>query len=229
MKWLVAAATLLLVTGGAQAAATQSLSELQQAAVQAVRKAAPPDARVVADAEPLDPRLRLAACPGKLDVQVPDLGRGAARVSVSISCPLGPGWSLRVPVRVQLFRKVLVTTRPLARGDVPGAGDVRPEERDVARLGYGYIVDVAQLQGRHLRRPLSVGTVITPGMLTAREVVQRGQKVSLVASADGILVRAEGVALQAGDRGDVVTVRSLSCDCVVQGRVRAPGIVDAMP
>lgn len=229
MKWWAAAASVLLISVGAHAAGPQSLAQLQQAAVQAVRQAAPPDARVVAEAEPLDPRLRLPACIGKLDVQAPDLGRGASRVSVPVSCPGGAGWSLRVPVRVQLFRKVLVSSRPLARGDVPGAGDVRSEELDVARLGYGYIVDPAQLQGRHLRRPLTAGTVITPGMLTAREVVQRGQQVSLVASTAGILVRATGVALQAGDRGDIVRVRSLSCDCVVQGRVRAPGIVDAVP
>jgi flagella basal body P-ring formation protein FlgA len=230
MKWpAVAAAGLLLVVGVAQGAALQSLPELQAAAVQAVRQAAPAGARVVAEAEALDPRLRLPACPGKLDAEAPDLGKGAARVSVSVSCAAGPDWSLRVPVRVQLFRQVLVSSRPLARGDVLGVGDVHPEERDVARLGYGYIADPAQLQGRHLRRPLIAGTVITPGVLSPREVVQRGQQVSLVASTDGILVRAAGVALQTGDRGDLVRVRSLSCDCVVQGRIRAPGIVDAMP
>jgi flagella basal body P-ring formation protein FlgA len=146
-----------------------------------------------------------------------------------VSCTAGADRNQRVPVRVQLFRKVRVSSRALARGDALGAGDVRSEERDVTRLGYGYIVDPSQLQGRHLRRPLTAGTVLTPGMLTPREVVQRGQQVSLIASTDGILVRAAGVALQAGDRGDLVRVRSLSCDCVVQGRIRAPGIVDAMP
>lgn len=229
VKWLGAIATMLLVAGGAHAAALQSLPALQAAAVQAVRQAALRGTRVVADAEPLDPRLRLPACPGKLEVQAPDLGRGSARVSVSVSCPEGPVWTLRVPVRVQLFRQVLVSSRVLARGDVLGAGDVRAEERDVARLGYGYIVDAAQLRGRHLRRPLNAGMVITPGMLTEREVVQRGQQVRLVAGMEGILVRAGGIALQAGDRGDLVRVRSLSCGCVVQGRVRGPGIVDAMP
>ncbi len=229
MKWLAAAATMLLTAGGVHAAALQSLGQLQAVAVQAVRQAAPAAARVVAEAEPLDSRLRLPACPGKLDVQAPDLRRGAARVSVSVSCTAGQEWSVRVPVRVQLFRQVLVSSRALARGDVLGPGDVHPEERDVARLGYGFVADPAQLQGRHLRRPLNPGSVITPGMLTPREVVQRGQQVSLVAHTDGILVQAAGVALQAGDRGDLVRVRSLSCDCVVQGRVRAPGIVDAMP
>lgn len=229
MKRLVAAAMMLLAAGGAHATALQSLAALQAAAVRAVRQAAPADARVVAEAEPLDSRLRLPACPGTLDAQAPDLRRGAARVSVPVSCAAGQGWSLRVPVRVQLFRQVLVSSRALARGDVLGAGDVRREERDVARLGYGFVVDPAQVQGRHLRRPLDAGTVITPGMLSAREVVQRGQQVSVEARTDGILVQAAGVALEAGDRGDIVRVRSLSCGCVVQGRVRAPGIVEAMP
>ncbi|MGH8214403.1 MAG: flagellar basal body P-ring formation chaperone FlgA [Rhodanobacteraceae bacterium] len=230
MKWMIAAATVLIaIAGAAHAAAVQPLTELQAVAVKAVRQAAPADTRIVAEADPLDPRLRLPACSGELQAQAPDLGRGASRVSVTVSCKAGQGWTVRVPVRVQMFREVLVSSRALARGDVLGAGDVHAEERDVARLGYGYVVDQAQLYGRHLRRPLGAGTVLTPGMLTAREVVQRGQQVSLVARMDGILVRAGGVALQAGDRGDLVRVRSLSCDCVVQGKVRDPGIVETLP
>jgi flagella basal body P-ring formation protein FlgA len=228
MKWLVAAATLLMAAG-LQAGVLQPLDALQASAVEAVHQAAPEGARVVAKADALDPRLRLPACTGALQAQAPDLGRGASRVSVQVSCTTGQSWSVRVPVRVQLFRKVLVSSHSLARGDVIGAGDVHAEELDVARLGYGYTVDPKQLYGRHLRRALTAGSVITPGMLAAREVVQRGQQVRLVVDAGSIQVRAEGLALEAGDRGDVVRVRSLSCHCVVQGRVDAPGVVEALP
>lgn len=223
------AAVLLLVAGAACAGAEQSLQDLQAAAVKAVQQAAPADARVVAEAENLDPRLRLPACTGALQARSPDLRHGAARVSVPVACAAGQNWNVRVQVRVQMFRKVLVSSRGLARGDVIGAGDVHVEERDVARLGYGYMVDAADLAGRHLRRPLAIGTVITPGMLAAREVVQRGQQVNLVAKLDDILVRASGIALEAGDRGDLIRVKSLSCGCVVQGKVRDPGIVDTLP
>ena len=230
MKRMMAAVTVLIAMGGgAHAAAVQPLPDLQAAALQAVRQAAPDDARIVAEAEPLDPRLRLPACSGELQAEAPDLDRGSARVSIAVSCAAGQSWTVRVPVHVQMFRKVLVSSRALARGDVLGAGDVHAEERDVARLGYGYLAESAQSYGRRLRRPLGAGTVLTPGMLTAREVVQRGQQVSLVAQMDGILVRAGGVALQAGDRGDLVQVRSLSCDCVVQGKVRDPGVVETLP
>ena len=230
MKRMSALATILLVVvGSAHAAAAQSLQDLQAAAVQAVRQAAPGDARVVATAENLDPRLRLPACGGDLQAQAPDLRRSSARVSVPVSCTTGQGWNVRVQVRVQVFRDVLVSSRGLARGDVVGNGDVHPEERDVAQLGYGYMVDAPDLVGRRLRRPLAAGTVVTPGMLAPREVVQRGQQVSLVAHLDDILVRAGGVALEAGDRGDLIRVKSLSCQCVVQGKVSAPGVVDTLP
>lgn len=230
MKALVATAMLMLSAAGtAHAAAVQPLQALQSTAVQAVRAAAPADARVVAAAENLDPRLRLPACAGALRAQAPDLRQGASRVSVPVSCAAGQSWNVRVQVRVQMFRKVLVSSHGLARGDVVGNGDVHAEERDVARLGYGYMVDAGQLYGRHLRRALAAGTVITPGMLAPREVVRRGQQVNLVARLDDILVRAGGVALEAGDRGDLIKVRSLSCGCVVQGKVQAPGIVDTLP
>ncbi|HET7269336.1 MAG TPA: flagellar basal body P-ring formation chaperone FlgA [Rhodanobacteraceae bacterium] len=225
----VSAVMLLFVAGGVQAVTRQPLGTLQSAAVEAVRQAAPTGTRVVAEANELDPRLRLPACAGALQAQAPDLGRGASRVSVQVSCSAGQSWSVRVPVRVQLFRKVLVSSHGLARGDVIGAGDVHAEEYDVARLGYGYLVDPAKLSGRRLRRALTTDTVITPGMLAPREVVRRGQQVRLVVDAGSIQVSAAGIALQAGDRGDLVRVKSLSCQCEVQGRVDAPGVVGVLP
>lgn len=230
VRWMAAIAVLLLgLAATAQAGAVQSLAALQKTAVHAVRQAAPSDARVVVKAGELDPRLRLPACTGKLQAQAPDLGRGSSRLTVPVSCTSGPNWSVRVPVHVQMFRKVLVTSHALARNEVVGAGDVHGEERDVARLGYGYVVDASQLYGRQLRRALGADTVITPGMLMPREVVKRGQQVSLVARLDHIVVRASGIALQAGDRGELVRVRSLSCKCVVQGKVQAPGVVETLP
>lgn len=228
MKIFVAAAALLIATG-AQAAAVQPLAALQSAAVEAVQQAAPTGTRVVASAGQLDPRLRLPACAGALQTQVPQLDRGSAQVAVQVSCTAEQGWNIRVPVHVQLFRQVLVSSQGLARGDVLNTGDVHLQEMDVTRLGYGYLADPDDAYGRQLRRPVNADTVLTPGMLAPREVVKRGQQVRLVVDAGSIQVRAEGVALQAGDRGDLVRVKSLSCQCVVQGKVDAPGVVAVEP
>lgn len=228
MRWAVALA-ILLMAAGVRAGALQSLDAFQSAAVQAVHRAAPAGTRIVASADGLDSRLRLPACAGALQAQAPNLDRGSSRLAVQVSCTVGQSWSVRVPVRVQLFRDVLVSSHALARDDVIGADDVHAEKLDVAKLGYGYLVDPKRLYGRRLKRALTADTVITPGMLAPREVVQRGQQVRLVVQTGSIQVRAEGLALEAGDRGDLVRVRSLSCRCVVQGRVDAPGVVEALP
>lgn len=144
-----------------------------------------------------------------------------------MSCPSGA--SVQVPVKLQLFRAVLVTTRPLQRGDGVSAGDVRSEERDIARLGYGYLDQLNDLAGRLLSRPLGVGSVLTPGAFGARQAVRPGDHVQMVARINGIEVRATGVALGGGDTGARLRVRNDSSGRAVDAMVQGPGMVEALP
>jgi flagella basal body P-ring formation protein FlgA len=124
---------------------------------------------------------------------------------------------------------VLVTTRPLARGDGLGAADVRAEERDVASLAYGYVASLDQVSGRALARPLNAGTVLTPGMLAGRQAVRVGDAVSMEASVDGVVIHADGVAMGAGDAGARVKVRNASSGKILDAVVSGPGSVAVLP
>jgi flagella basal body P-ring formation protein FlgA len=223
------AALALLGMGGARAATVQSLATLEQTAVQAVRDAAPTGARVVAHAGTLDPRLRLPACSQPPLAHAPSLGRAPSRLSIAVSCPTGPGWTVRVPVQVEIYRKVAVADHALTRGDAIAPGDIQLEERNVVRLGYGYIVNPSQLVGRSVRRSVTRGTAITPAMLKPRELVHRGQPVSVIATVGQVEVRTTGVALATGKLGAVIRVRSDGCHCVVQGKVQSDGTIAALP
>lgn len=222
--WLI----LILLAQPAIAGRVQSLSSIRAAAVAAVRRQAPSDARLVASAEPLDARLRLAACASPLHAS---LAAGALRSgnSVEVRCAGPHPWALRVGVAVKLYRKVLVTTRPLARHDRIAPGDVARVEKDVARQGYGYVSSLGQVQGRAVRRPLRAGTVLAPGMLAHRQLVKRGDRVMLDAGSGMVQVRAAGVALDGGDRGDRVAVRSSSSGRTVQAQVTGAGTVQVLP
>ncbi|KJV36272.1 flagellar basal body P-ring formation chaperone FlgA [Luteibacter yeojuensis] len=212
------------------AAAGQSLEAIRSSAVAWLQQNRTlPGARMVAEADPLDSRLRLADCGAPLDVSLPGNRPLGARVSVVVHCPVPGGWTARVPVRVQMFTNVLVTTRPLARGDGLGAGDVRAEERDVASLAYGYVAGLDQIDGRALARPLNAGTVLTPGMLAGRQAVRVGDAVSMEASVDGVVIRADGVAMGAGDAGARVKVRNASSGKILDAVVSGPGAVAVLP
>jgi len=188
-----------------------------------------PDSRVLAQALPLDPRLRLAPCALPLRVALADAIRPAPRLSVPVHCPQQGGWTVRVQVQLQLFHPVLVTRRPLLRGDGLRPADVQAEERDVTRLGYGYLDNIDQVAGRTLARALPEGSVLTPAALGGRRMVRAGDRVQMVARLGDIVVRADGVALGSGDNGARLRVRNESSGKVVDAMVHAPGVVLALP
>jgi flagella basal body P-ring formation protein FlgA len=229
MLWLGAAWSGNAHADGASAA-TQSLDSVRAAAEQAVREHyALPGSRVVVSSAPLDLRLQLAACREPLRAVIPPYATASSRMTVRVQCPQDGGWTVRVPLKLQLFRSVLVASRPLQRGDGLSAADVRAEEQDVTRLGYGYIENLGQAAGRTLARSLARGSVLSPGALGGRRMVRAGDHVEMVARLDGIEVRAAGVAMGSGDNGARLRVRNESSGKVVDAMVSAPGVVVALP
>jgi len=210
--------------------ATQSPETMRAAAEQAVRQHYElPGNRVVVHAETLDTRLKLDDCAQPLIATVPDRATPPSRMSVQVRCTQPGSWSVRVPVQLELFRTVLVTSRALQRGDGLDPADVHPEERDITRLGYGYVENLQQVAGRTLSRALPKGAVLTPGALGGRRMVRAGDHVQLVARIGGIEVRADGVALGSGDNGARLRVRNENSGKIVDAMVSAPGVVTALP
>jgi flagellar basal body P-ring formation protein FlgA len=204
--------------------------QLRAAAEQAVRaQYGDAGSRVVIVPTKLSERLRLAPCSVPLQTHVPNRMGTPSRVPVAVSCTGTPGWTIQVPVQMQVFRQVLVTSRPLARGDMVGPADVHVEERDITHMGYGYIQSVDQIAGHAIAHPLIEGVVLEPGDLTGRETVHSGEEVSLVADDGGIEVRTSGMALDGGDTGAHLRVRNDSSGRIINGIVLGAGEVQALP
>ena len=216
--------------GVARAGATQSLDSVRAAAEQAVRaRYERPGSRLVVDTEPLDLRLQLDACEQPLRALLSEQAQARSRMTVPVQCPQAGGWIVRVPIKLQVFRDVLVSNRALLRGDGIGAADVHAEERDVTRLGYGYLDNLEQVSGRTLSRALARGSVLSPGALGGRQMVRAGDHVQVLAQLEGIEVRADGVALGSGDNGARLRVRNAASGRVIEAMVSAPGVVMALP
>ena len=210
--------------------AMQSLDSMRVVAEHAIQNHyAQPGGRTVVTVDPLDLRLQLAACQQPLRAIISDQTPPRSRMTVPVQCPEPGGWTVRVPVRLQLFRPVLVSSRALLRGDGIGAADVHAEERDVTRLGYGYIENFQQISGRSLARAMARGAVLSPAALGGRRMVRAGDHVQVVARLGGIEVRADGLALGSGDNGARLRVRNASSGRVVDAMVSAPGVVTALP
>jgi flagella basal body P-ring formation protein FlgA len=215
---------------GVDSGPLQSMAQVSDVAAAALRQHYQAAGnRVVVTANPLNLRMKLAACPASLRATVPDRPTPTSMVSVQVRCAQPGGWIVRVPLRLQLFRSVLVTVHALQRGDGVRPGDVRAQERDITRLGYGYIDSLDQIQGRTLARPLISGSVLTPAAMGGRRMVQAGDHVQLIAQIGDIEVRAAGIALGGGDNGARLRVRNESSGQVIDALVTAPGVVTALP
>jgi len=211
-------------------AAIQPLGSISSAAEGFVRSQMPPGEKdIVITAGRLDPRLRLARCAGPLDTSFISGARLQAQVSVAVGCRVAADWTIYVPVTVQSRIRVWALRAPQVQGARLSASDVVAETRLVSGLAVGYLTDLSVLTRETLRHPMPAGAILTSEDLLPDYMVRQGEQVTLVASIDGIQVRAAGLALQSGRYGALIRVQNASSTKVVQGIIESDRVVDVTP
>ncbi len=173
----------------------------------------------------IESRLTLARCSSVLEAFLPPGAKLPDNPTVGVRCNTGRSWTLYVPVQIDAYLDVPVTSRPLSRGTILGAGDVHIARHGIKQLPAGYLVDMQQALGKQLSRGLVAGEVVTLNVIAAPRLVRRGQSVGLLARGPGIDVRSSGKALTDGVEGDRVKVQNPSTKRVVEGVVLADGTV----
>jgi flagella basal body P-ring formation protein FlgA len=208
----------------------QSLAAVRGAAESALRRQIGPAATgVILEAANLDARLRLAACPAPLAVEVA-LPRGTqSRVLARVACKNTVFWTLNVPVDIHRKADVLVTRRALGRGQAIAATDVVVQSRVLPGLTSSYVSRPADLAGRLTRRPIPEGTAITADALDAALLIHRGQSVVLRARAGGLEVSAPGMAMADAAADQRVRVRNLNSLKIIEGVADTAGVVRVNP
>lgn len=218
--------TLLLLPAVAFAQALQPAEGIQKVAEQflAARLSGAEGVTVHVSADALDPRLRLPRCEQPPTGLLPPAARIDARATVGVRCAK-PAWTVYVPVRVETELPVLVLRRALDRNSAVTGADVELKSLRVPGMPASYIGSVDQLSGRHLRRSAAPGTPLSVEMLGEDILVRHGQRVTLVASAGGLEVRAPGEAVSNAGPDGRVRVLNLSSRRIVEGQVESRDVV----
>jgi flagella basal body P-ring formation protein FlgA len=208
----------------------QSLAAVSRAAEASLRSTLGPGyTNVELEATPLDPRMRLPACAGKLESRSAMPRGSQSRAIVRVACTNGTPWNLNVPVEIRRRTDVLVMKRAAARGETLSAADVTVQSRVLPGLESQYVGAVTELAGRLTRRPIPSGTALTADALAAALLIHRGQSVTLAASHSGIEVRAPGLALADASANQRVRVRNLNSLKIVEGVADTEGVVRVRP
>lgn len=209
------AAALTAVAAPAAELSPQTVAAALALATEAARALAPPEARVLASAGALDPRLKLARCAA---VQ-PYLTAGAptwGHTRVGLRCTQGSTlWNVYLPVTVQVLAPALVSSANLPAGTRLDASQMIQAEVDWAAAATPPFTADEALSGRVLARPVAAGAALRLSDLQPRMWFAPGDTVQISARGRGFAVSAEGLALTAGREGQPARVRTESGRVVV--------------
>lgn len=223
-RWL--AALLFLPAASLSAASHHPLEDIK-ATVRDFVQSTLPDNRIeyAITMDRLDPRLRLKPCSMPLDAWYPNHGRRAGNLTVGVRCMDDSPWSIYIPVKVNYYEEIAVLARPLQRGAVLTANDIRMERKNISYHTDSYFTDPRAVVGMELVHSLQVGSVISDRNLKEPIIVKRGQQVTLLAQTNNFEVRMNGEAISDGAAGERIRVRNLRSKRVVEGIVKSSEII----
>ena len=121
--------------------------------------------------------------------------------------------------RIMVYDRVLVAMTDIRAEGAISAANARLEERAVDTPPELTLTDFGRLEGRVAGRYIRKDSIITPAVLAMPLVVRAGNSVELVLDANGIVVRAEGVAIESGRIGYEIRVRNVRSGKILRGRV----------
>lgn len=124
---------------------------------------------------------------------------------------------------------VVVPLRPIARGETLTASDVLVERRPRDPGANDVLSEMRAAIGKVAKRSLLAGVALRGGDVQREEIVGRGEMVTLVYEARGVLISMRGRASEAGAMGDVITVTNPNSKRVLQGTVSGPGRISVSP
>jgi len=130
-----------------------------------------------------------------------------------------------MPVSIDLFDDVLVSSNPLRRGQIIDTNSVEYQKSNISRLSSGYYARGKSLKNLEVSRNLARGAILTPANLRPRMMVKAGQQVTLILNYKGLSVRSSGQALQSARIGQVVKVRNNQSRKIIEGIVTGEGLV----
>lgn len=225
--WPLLLATWLLITSAAAfGQALQPHDTIRDAAEQHVLDEMPSgDAEISVEAGSIDSRLRLAACMQPLETFAPYRRKNASRITVGVRCNDTTRWTLYVPVSVSRMEEIVIARRPMSRGAIINADDIRLEKRDVARLHRGFMTSLEQVTGKRVKRNIQANGVITPERITIQHAVKKGNLVTILARIGSLEVRVKGKALDSGAIGERIKVRNSSSERELEATIVARGTV----
>ena len=134
-------------------------------------------------------------------------GRGALALIVRVNDRVEKNIPLNV--EVEALTEMVVTTRPLERGDMVEKGDVTLQKRDMSTVSAKVCRNISETLGKRVRVGMRGNSPVRGDYLEKAPIVKSGQMVTIVAENNSFRVTATGKAKGNGAEGDTIQVQNM--------------------
>jgi len=128
---------------------------------------------------------------------------------------------------LQLFGTVISTTKRLSRNEIITSEDIIAKRQNITLLAGGLIQDPQQAVGQKLKLSLPAGAALYAKAIDTPPLVNRGERVTIMAKSQAIQITAPGQARNSGAKDEIIRVKNLTSRREIKARVLEAGLVEA--
>lgn len=133
--------------------------------------------------------------------------------------------NMPILVDVEALAELVVTTRPVERGEILTQADVAVQKRDLASTGGKVARTVADVVGLKVRVGMRGNSPLRTDYLERIPLVKQGQLVTVLLESPALRITTTGRAKGAGSAGDLITVQNVSSNKDFPARIIDAGTV----
>lgn len=165
------------------------------------------------------------ACDGDVRISGGD-SDPLARQRLELDCPAN-AWRRSLISQPRLFVQAVHATGNIERGTTLHSGLLERRELELGKGLRSFYSEVQQLQGQEAKRRIRANQVVSASLVKNARLVLRGEQLKIVANHQGIAASTLGEAMQDGARGELIRVRNLSSDKLIDAMVMEAGVVSS--
>ena len=225
--WLVILVTTLLCSRINYAGtALHDHKTIQAAAVEFVRAQIPDDIVIKSiEAGKVDSRLRFRQCSQPLETQSSINKNITRNWTISIRCNDKASWSLYLPVKAELTRKMLVSKTTITRGELITADKVKLVSQEISQKNRKHFSSISDVIGREARKTIRPDQVLNSTMLQKAYLVRKKESVMIYAQNSRLRISMQGTALKNGRHNEMIPIRNNSSKKIIEALVVDRGVV----
>ena len=152
--------------------------------------------------------------PGKIDLQVMASQHtdwlGADTFMVTILVNNNTAKRINVPVFIEVWGEVVLSAKPLGRGQPIEADDMVVKKMDLARAPTNAIFDPNRIMGFTAKRSIAINSILRGDQFASPMLIRKGDMVRVVAESEHLTITTKAVAQENGGQGERIELMNMN-------------------